>query len=153
MGWAEGEGGMERADFWCRILGWLQIGGAVATGLCIYGLWALFFGWVELHDPAFFNIILALFILVLSFPALLAGVLTLSFAGYVAEARQGRREEAHVLFRVIMALAGLWSAGVIGFLGINLPAIGFFAILGLATAAIAIMGQDWTADLLETPRG
>lgn len=144
---------MEHADFWCRILGWLQIGGAVATGLCIYALWALFFGWVELHDPAIFTVFASVFILALSVPALLAGVLTLVFARYVAEARQGRREDAHVLFRVVMALAGLWSAGVIGFLGINLPPIGFFAILGLATAAIAIMGQDWTADLLEKPAG
>lgn len=144
---------MEHADFWCRILGWLQIGGAVATGLCIYGLWALFFGWVELHDPAIFTVVASVFIFALSVPALLAGVLTLVFARYVAEARQGSREEAHVLFRVVMALAGLWSAGVIGFLGINLPPIGFFAILGLATAAIAIMGQDWTADLLEKPAG
>lgn len=144
---------MEHADFWCRILGWLQIGGAVATGLCIYGLWALFFGWVELHDPAIFTVVASVFIFALSVPALLAGVLTLVFARYVAEARQGSREEAHVLFRVVMALAGLWSAGVIGFLGINLPPIGFFAVLGLATAAIAIMGQDWTADLLEKPAG
>lgn len=144
---------MEHADFWCRVLGWLQIGGAVATGLCIYGLWALFFGWVELHDPAIFTVVASVFIFALSVPALLAGVLTLVFARYVAEARQGSREEAHVLFRVVMALAGLWSAGVIGFLGINLPPIGFFAILGLATAAIAIMGQDWTADLLEKPAG
>ena len=27
---------MTRGDFWCRVLGWLQIGGAVATGLLIY---------------------------------------------------------------------------------------------------------------------
>jgi hypothetical protein len=30
-----------------------------------------------------------------------------------------------------------------------MPPLGFFAILGLATAAVAIMGQDWTADLFK----
>ena len=36
--------------------------------------------------------------------------------------------------RRFTALAGLWSAGVIGILGISMPALGFFAILGIATA-------------------
>ena len=86
-------------------------------------------------------------ILVLAFPPFLAGVLTLNFANYVEQARNGKRDEAHVVFRVLMALAGLWSAGVMGFLGITMPPLGFFAILGIATAAVAIMGQEWTADL------
>ena len=34
---------MKRADVWCRVLGWLQIGGAVATVLCVYVLWSVFF--------------------------------------------------------------------------------------------------------------
>lgn len=138
---------MTRGDFWCRVLGWLQIGGAVATGLLVYALWALFFGWIELDDGGFFSIIMWLFIIVLAFPAFLAGLLTVNFANYVEQSRHGKRDDPHVLFRVLMALAGLWSAGVIGFLGLSLPPIGFFAVLGLASAAIAIMGHDWTADL------
>ncbi len=140
---------MTRGDFWCRVLGWLQIGGAVATGLCIYALWSLFFGWIELNDDGFFNVIMWLFIIVLAFPPFLAGLLSMAFANFVEQARNGKRDDPHVLFRVFMALAGLWSAGVIGFLGLSLPPIGFFAILGIATAAIAIMGHDWTADLFE----
>ena len=138
---------MTRGDFWCRVLGWLQLGGAVATGLCIYALWSLFFGWIELHDDGFFNFIMWIIIIVTAFPPFLAGVLTLVFADHVEQARNGKRDEQHVVFRVFTALAGLWSAGVIGVLGISMPALGFFAILGIATAAVAIMGPDWTADL------
>jgi hypothetical protein len=140
---------MTRGDFWCRVLGWLQIGGAVATGLLIWSLWALFFGWIELNDDGFFGVIMWIIIIVLAFPPFLAGLLSLSFADFVEQAREGKRDEQHVLFRVFMALAGLWSAGVIGFLGISMPPLGFFAILGLATAAVAIMGQDWMADLFK----
>jgi hypothetical protein len=88
-------------------------------------------------------------ILVLAFPPFLAGLLSLTFADFVEQAREGKRDEQHVVFRVFMALAGLWSAGVVGFLGISMPPLGFFAVLGLATAAVAIMGQDWTADLFK----
>jgi hypothetical protein len=140
---------MTRGDFWCRVLGWLQIGGAVATGLLIYALWSLFFGWIELNDDGFFDVIMWIFILVLAFPAFLSGLLTINFANFVEQAREGKRDEPHVVYRVFLALAGLWSAGVIGFLGISMPALGFFAILGIATAAIAIMGHEWTADLFE----
>jgi hypothetical protein len=140
---------MTRGDFWCRVLGWLQIGGAVATGLLIYSLWALFFGWIELNDDGFFDVIMWIIIIVLAFPPFLSGLLSLIFADHVAQAREGKRDEQHVLFRVFLALAGLWSAGVIGFLGISMPALGFFAILGLATATVAIMGPDWTADLFK----
>jgi hypothetical protein len=143
---------MTRGDFWCRVLGWLQLGGAVATGLCIYALWSLFFGWIELNDDGFFDVIMWLIIIVMAFPPFLAGVLTLVFADHVEQARNGKRDEQHVVFRVFTALAGLWSAGVIGILGISMPALGFFAILGIATAAVAIMGPDWTADLF-TPSG
>ena len=143
---------MTRGDFWCRVLGWLQLGGAVATGLCIYALWSLFFGWIELNDDGFFDVIMWIIIIVMAFPPFLAGVLTLIFADHVEQARNGKRDEQHVVFRVFTALAGLWSAGVIGILGISMPALGFFAILGIATAAVAIMGPDWTADLF-TPTG
>ena len=46
------------------------------------------------------------------------------FADFVEQAREGKRDEQHVVFRVFLALAGLWSAGVIGFLGISMPALG-----------------------------
>lgn len=138
---------MTRGDFWCRVLGWLQVGGAVTTGLLVYSLWAFFFGWIEMKNDGFFVAIMWIIILVLSFPAFLAGVLTIIFADFVEQARNGKRDEQHVIYRVFLALAGLWSAGVIGFLGISMPALGFFAVLGVATAAMAIMGQDWTADL------
>jgi hypothetical protein len=140
---------MTRGDFWCRVLGWLQIAGAVAVGGCIYALWALFFGWIELNDDGFFDLIKWIVILIIAFPAFLAGVLTVIFADFVEQARNGKRDEAHVVFRVILALAGLWSAGVVGFVGITMPSLGFFAILGIATAVAAVMGQDWTADLFQ----
>jgi hypothetical protein len=140
---------MTRGDFWCRVLGWLQLGGAVATGLLIYSLWSLFFGWIELNDDGFFDVIMWIIIIVLAFPPFLAGSLCLFFADFVEQAREGKRDEQHVLFRVFLALAGLWSAGVVGFLGISMPPLGFFAILGAATAAVAIMGPDWTADLFK----
>ena len=138
---------MTRGDFWCRVLGWLQIGGAVATGLLIHGLWELFLGWIELNDDGFFDLIKWIIIICLAFPPFLSGLLTVSFANFVEQAREGKRDEQRVVFRVFLALAGLWSAGVVGFLGISMPPLGFFAILGIASAAVAIMGQDWTADL------
>ena len=47
---------MNRADFWCRVLGWLQIGGALAVGAAIYVLWAFIFGWIVMEDPGFFAV-------------------------------------------------------------------------------------------------
>lgn len=144
---------MNRADFWCRVLAWLQIGGAVATGAAIYLLWSVFIGPAMLNADSVFllDIFKWTIIAVMALPPLLAGILTWIFATHVEAARMGRRDEQHVLLRVFLALAGLWSAGVIGFLGISLPPIGFFAVLGIASAILAIMGQDWTADLLMPP--
>lgn len=140
---------MTRGDFWCRVLGWLQIGGAVATGLLIHGLWELFFGWIELNDDGFFDVIKWIIIICIAFPPFLSGLLTVSFANFVEQAREGKRDEQRVVSRFFLALAGLWSAGVVGFLGISMPPLGFFAVLGIATAAVAIMGPDWTADLFK----
>lgn len=142
---------MNRADFWCRVLAWLQIGGAVATGAVIYLLWSLFIGPAMLDADSVFlaDVFKWAIILVMAFPPLLAGILTWVFAARVEAARNGSRNQQHVLLRVFLALAGLWSAGVIGFLGFSLPPIGFFAVLGVSSAFLAIMGQDWTADLLK----
>jgi hypothetical protein len=143
---------MRRADFWCRILAWLQIGGALVTAAAIYMLWSIFIG--AMAADAGGDIILSIFkwavILIMALPPFAAGLLTWIFADRVERARNGQREQQHVLLRVMMALAGLWSAGVIGFLGVSVPPIGFFAVLGLASTVLAIMGQDWTADLMKT---
>ena len=138
---------MNRADFWCRVLGWLQVGGAVAVGIAIYALWALLFGWVAMESPAFLAVFTWIIIVMFAFPPLLSGLLTIAFAGRVEQAQAGRRDAQHVFLRVVTALAGLWSAGVVGFVGLSVPPVGFFSVLGIATALIAVMGADWTADL------
>lgn len=138
---------MNRADFWCRVLGWLQVGGALAVGIAIYALWTLMFGWVEMESPAFLAVFTWIIIFIFAFPPLLSGLLTIAFAARVEQARAGQREEQHVFLRVVTALAGLWSAGVVGFVGLSVPPVGFFSMLGIATALIAVMGADWTADL------
>ena len=144
---------MNRADFWCRVMGWLQIGGAVAVGATIYGAWALLIGWMmmDVPSPAVFTVFKWIVIVVFAFPPFLAGLLAIVFADRVEQARTGKRDEQHVFLRVVTALAGLWSAGVVGFVGLHMPPVGFFSVLGIATAVVAIMGADWTADLL-TPR-
>lgn len=138
---------MNRADFWCRVLGWLQVGGALAVGIAIYALWTLMFGWVAMESPAFLAVFTWIIIFIFAFPPLLSGLLTIAFAARVEQARAGQREEQHVFLRVVTALAGLWSAGVVGFVGLSVPPVGFFSVLGIATALIAVMGADWTADL------
>lgn len=140
---------MTRGDFWCRVLGWLQVAGGFAVAACVYALWTFFFGWLELKNDTIFHVIFWIILFLIAFPALLAGVLTIIFADFVEKARKGQREEAHVVFRVILALSGLWSAGFIGIFGLSIPSLGFFAILGLVTAAVAIMGHDWMADLFQ----
>lgn len=141
---------MNRADFWCRVLAGLQIGGAVVTAAAIYLLWSVFIAPATLDADGVFllDILKWIIILMMTLAPLLAGILTWVFADRVEKARNGQRGGQHVLLRVLLALAGLWSAGVIGFLGISLPPVGFFAILGVTSAFLAIMGQDWTADLL-----
>ena len=37
--------------------------------------------------------------------------------------------------------------------GLSVPPIGFFSVLGVVTALIAVMGADWTADLFATRKG
>ena len=110
---------MNRADFWCRVLGWLQIGGALAVGAAIYVLWAFIFGWIVMEDPGFFAVFKWIIIIIFAFPPLLSGLLTVVFADRVEQAQAGMRDEQHVFLRVVTALAGLWSAGVVGFVGLS----------------------------------
>jgi len=144
---------MNRADFWCRVMGWLQIAGALAVGTAIYAAWALIFGWIIMDDPGFFAVIKWTIIFIFAFPPFLSGLLAIAFADRVEQAQEGKRDEQHVFLRVVTALAGLWSAGVVGFVGLSLPPVGFFSLLGIATALIAVMGADWTADLFAAPKG
>ena len=144
---------MSRADFWCRVMGWLQLGGAVAVGGTIYALWALIFGWMVIEDAGFLSFVKWIIIFTFAFPPFLSGLLTMVFADRVEQARLGQREEQHVFLRVVTALAGLWSAGVVGFVGLHVPPMGFFSVLGIATAIIAVMGADWTADLFAPRAG
>ena len=144
---------MNRADFWCRVLGWLQIGGALAVGAAIYALWAFIFGWIVMDDPGFFTVFKWIIIIIFAFPPFLSGLLTIVFADRVEQAQAGKRDEQHVFLRVVTALAGLWSAGVVGFVGVSVPPIGFFSVLGVVTALVAVMGADWTADLFAARTG
>ena len=143
---------MNRADFWCRVMGWLQVAGAVAVGAAIYLLWTLFFGWMVIENAGFLTFMKWLIIFIFAFPPFLSGLLTILFADRVEQARLGKRDEQHVFLRVVTALAGLWSAGVVGFVGLHVPPIGFFSLLGIATAIVAVMGADWTADLFAPPK-
>jgi len=143
---------VNRADFWCRVMGWLQVAGAVAVGAAIYLLWTLFFGWMVIENAGFLTFMKWLIIFIFAFPPFLSGLLTILFADRVEQARLGKRDEQHVFLRVVTALAGLWSAGVVGFVGLHVPPIGFFSLLGIATAIVAVMGADWTADLFAPPK-
>ena len=134
-------------------MGWLQLGGAVAVGGTIYALWALIFGWMVIEDAGFLSFVKWIIIFTFAFPPFLSGLLTIVFADRVEQARLGQREEQHVFLRVVTALAGLWSAGVVGFVGLHVPPMGFFSVLGIATAIIAVMGADWTADLFAPRAG
>lgn len=140
---------MSRADFWCRILGWLQIvGGAVTAGVILF-LWQLFREIFMIdHLPAL-SFLVWVFVLIVALPGLLAGLFTVLFANAVAQAQDGLRGQQKILLRMVMALAGLWSAGVIGTAGLSFPPLGFFGILALMTVGLAVMGADWTADLLK----
>ena len=144
---------MNRADFWCRVMGWLQIAGAVAVGAAIYAAWAFLFGWIVMENPGFLTVIKWIIIIAFAFPPFLAGLLTVVFADRVEQSQAGKRDEQHVFLRVGTALAGLWSAGVVGFVGLHLPPVGFFSVLGIGSAVVAIMGADWTADLFGPRRG
>lgn len=137
---------MSRADFWCRVLGWAHIvGGAIVTFL-IFTV-ARLIG-LDLFNEIAAAVIPWLLFVFVALPELLAGIFTLRFAGHVQGAREGVRGRSHITLRVLMGLAGLWSAGVIGLFGLSLPQLGLFSVMGLVTAVLAALGPDATADLI-----
>ena len=83
---------MTRADFWCRVLGWVQIVGAAVVGAAIYTLWAIMFSWIEIDDGGFFKMLMWFIVFIMAFPPFLAGLLTVIFADKVEQARNGFRE-------------------------------------------------------------
>jgi hypothetical protein len=144
---------MNRADFWCRVLGWVQIAGGAVTAAVILFLWELFRELMMIDGVAALSFLVWVFVIFVALPGLLAGVFTVLFANAVEQSQNGFRDQSKALLRVVMALAGLWSAGVIGMAGFGFPPLGFFGILALLTVGIAIMGPDWTADLFKPKAG
>ena len=140
---------MTRADFWCRVLGWVQLLGGAALAAAILLLWELVSQLFMIDGLPALAFLIWLAVAIMALPMLLAGLFTVLFANTVEQARSGLRGQQKVVLRVVMALAGLWSAGVIGLAGLSIPPVSLIAILGLMTALIAIMGADWTADLLK----
>jgi len=138
---------MDRAEFWCRVLGWLQIAGGAVVALTIILVWKLLFSWMEQDNGALFGILIAMLVFLFAAPAFLSGLLTVIFARRVEQARNGGNDGSNWVLRAIMALAGLWAAGIIGIGAVTLPHLGFFAVMGLITAFLGLMGADWVAGL------
>ena len=138
---------MNRAEFWCRLLGWLQLAAGFALAAAILFLWQLIRDIFMIDDVPALSFLVWVFVMLTALPTFLSGLFTVLFANAVEQAAQGLRDQQKVLLRIVMALCGLWSAGVIGFAGLSAPPLSLLAILALATTTIAIMGPDWTADL------
>lgn len=145
---------MTRADFWCRVLGWVQIASGLLMALLVFLLWELFEAWMDLDAVGVLVVLKWLLIVFLALPPFLSGLLTVLFANRVEQSREGLRGQGAWPLRILMILAGLWAAGVIGFAGFTLPPVTLLAVLAAATVVIGIGGPDWTADLFggrETP--
>lgn len=138
---------MTRADFWCRVLGWVQLVSGAAIALLVFLLWSLFQDWIDIDAVSFFVFLKWLAIIFFAVPPMVSGLLTVLFANRIEQARERLRGQSHWPLRILMILAGLWSAGVIGFAGLSVPPVTLLAVLGIATAVIAIGGADWAADL------
>ncbi|MFT3987131.1 hypothetical protein [Aestuariivirga sp.] len=136
---------MDRAEFWCRILGWLQMAGGFVVALTIILVWKLLFAWMEQDNGALFAILISMLVFVFAAPAFLSGLFTVIFARRVEQARNGANGGSNVVLRVLMVFAGLWAAGVIGIGAVTLPHLGFFAVMGLITAFLGLMGAEWLA--------
>lgn len=138
---------MTRADFWCRVLGWLQIASGLGVALLVFWVWELFAAWLDIGSVDVLVFFKWLIIIFLALPPFLSGLLTVLFANKVGQAREGLRGQGIWPLRILMILAGLWSAGVIGFFGLSVPPVTFLAVLAIATVVIGFGGPDWTADL------
>ncbi|MCB1380411.1 MAG: hypothetical protein KDK89_18890 [Alphaproteobacteria bacterium] len=139
---------MTRADFWCRVIGWLQIISGALVALVVFLLWSLFKDWLDIDAVAILVFFKWLAIFFLALPPLLSGLFTVLFANRVEQAREGLRGQGAWPLRILMILGGLWSAGVIGFAGLGLPPVTVLAVLAIATVVMGIGGPEWTADLL-----
>lgn len=138
---------MTRADFWCRVVGWLQIAGGAALAFTLLFLWELALDLAGIESVPGLSFLVWVFVLMMALPMFLAGLFTVLFANAVEQSREGLRGQSKAFLRIVMALSGLWAAGIVGFAGMTVPPVGVFTVLALATTIIAIMGPDWTADL------
>ena len=138
---------MTRADFWCRVVGWLQIAGGAILAFTLLFLWELALDLVGIESIPGLSFLVWVFVLMMALPMFLAGLFTVLFANAVEQSREGLRGQSKTLLRIAMALSGLWAAALVGFAGMTVPPAGVFTILALISTVVAIMGPDWTADL------
>ncbi len=138
---------MNRASLWSRVLGWLQLAAGVAIVAVILFLWKLVREIFQIDEVPALSFLVWVFVAIAALPTFFSGLFTILFANAVEQAEQGVRNQQKIVLRILMALAGLWSAGVVGFAGLSVPPVSLFSLLSLITAGLAIMGPDWTADL------
>ncbi len=138
---------MRRADFWVRVIGWLLIAAGVAVALTLLLAAKLMQHW--LLPPEAASLIPGLLFLLIGLPQLVTGALMLRYAALVQAEREGRRVGEKAAMRVILGIAGLWAAGVIGLFGLAAPHLGIVTLLGLASVAVAVLGPRGTADLIK----
>ena len=138
---------MTRADFWCRVVGWLQIAGGLLLAFIVLFLWDFVLSLFMIDSIPPLTFLVWVFVLIMAVPMLLAGLFTVIYANAVEQAREGLRGQSKAVLRVLTALSGLWAAGIVGFAGLTVPPMGLFTILALISTLVAIMGPDWTADL------
>jgi hypothetical protein len=138
---------MNRADFWCRVIGWLQIAGGIGMGVLIIFLWEAGLRLFGIETIPGISFLVWVFAVIVAAPPFFSGLFAVLFANAVEASQSGQRGHDRILLRTFTVLAGLVSAGVIGFFGLTVPPVGLFSLLGLATALVGIMGPNWTADL------
>ena len=138
---------MGKPEFWCQVIGWLQVIGGLIVGAAFWFVSYLFsLGFDQNTLPYVLFFFLFLFV---GLPGLLSGLTTLRFASHVKAYRAGVDTGDHFGLRVAMVFAGLWAAGVIGFFGLSVPPMSLFAILGLITVGLAYMGVAGTAGFID----
>lgn len=86
----------------------------------VFLLWSLFQDWIDIDAVSFFVFLKWLVIIFFAVPPMVSGLLTVLFANRIEQAREGLRGQSHWPLRILMILAGLWSAGVIGFAGLGI---------------------------------